>query len=291
MNQIAQHSLAMDTVYDISRDYIDDYRPQIGETLWSVLNGYIRSRHLPGLANCGDLFDPHSNGREVRRHLAQVSAFFKKNVIFSDPEVCERAASEAFDQAEVVCRITNRRVTHYYKHPDRLDPELQVAIGLMERFITRVLGDYDGFFEDLPRRIRITPGASATRSRRRALPFMKVTAKPECTPRAVPYIRALYSYFGYGEPRCKTSLWNRVEAVPKNWKTYRTIACEPTHNVPLQLAFDDYVKSRLRRVGINLTDQSLNQELARIGSIDGSLCTIDLSAASDTLALDRKSVV
>jgi hypothetical protein len=75
-----------------------------------------------------------------------------------------------------------------------------------------------------------------------------------------------------------------VEFVPKNWKTHRTIACEPEGNVPLQLAFDDYAKEILRKWGINLSDQSLNQDLAREGSISGEYATIDLKSASDSVA-------
>jgi hypothetical protein len=64
----------------------------------------------------------------------------------------------------------------------------------------------------------------------------------------------------------------------------RTIACEADGNMCLQLAFDSYAKSRLRRKGLNLSDQTRNQELARDGSIDGKLATVDMSMASDTLA-------
>lgn len=286
MNQVNSFTEAQQVVFEISRHYLSDYSPSLSLGLTEVLNGYIRSRNLRGLANCVDLFDPQSMKIDDRRHLSQISAFFKKNKIFSEDAPCKAAALVTFNKAEEVCRITNKRLTFYYEHPDRLDPVISKQLGLMERFIHRVLGDYDSFLEALPHRIRVTPGATATRSRRKSLPFMKVTMKPECTPRALPYIEALYSYYGYKKPRPRLSLWNRVEAVPKNWKTHRTIACEPTHNVPLQLAFDDHIKARLRRNGVNLLDQSLNQELARQGSIDGSFATIDLSSASDTLALN-----
>jgi hypothetical protein len=47
------------------------------------------------------------------------------------------------------------------------------------------------------------------------------------------------------------------------------------------------LEDRLRkRFGINLLDQqSKNRELAKLGSIDGSLATIDLSSASDSISL------
>jgi hypothetical protein len=79
--------------------------------------------------------------------------------------------------------------------------------------------------------------------------------------------------------------WNRVEVVPKSWKTHRTIACEPAGNVPFQLAFDEYAKGCLRdKRGIDLSSQIENQRHAKEGSITGRLATIDLSMASDTLS-------
>lgn len=47
-----------------------------------------------------------------------------------------------------------------------------------------------------------------------------------------------------------------------------------------------WISRRLRSFGIDLTNQALNQELARKGSIDGSLATLDLSNASDTIATE-----
>jgi hypothetical protein len=167
-----------------------------------------------------------------------------------------------------------------------LPPAMGERIQRMQQFIARVLGDYDVFIGDLPRLVRLTSGASATRSRRQSLPFMKLSRVVDCTNRCAPYVRALYRFYGYKAPRIEPTVCNRVEYVPKNWKTHRTIACEPTGNLPFQLAFDTWVKRHLKKFGIDLADQSRNQELARIGSEDGTLCTVDLSAASDTVSVN-----
>lgn len=75
-----------------------------------------------------------------------------------------------------------------------------------------------------------------------------------------------------------------VTTVPKNAKTDRTIGIEPTGNVFLQLAVGSHLKERLRRFGINLYDQSINQKLAKLGSRKGFLATVDMKSASDTIA-------
>lgn len=72
--------------------------------------------------------------------------------------------------------------------------------------------------------------------------------------------------------------------VPKSAKTDRAIVVEPWLNSIVQLGVGDYIAKRLRRVGIDIRDQTRNQNLAREGSITGALATLDLSSASDTIA-------
>jgi hypothetical protein len=81
---------------------------------------------------------------------------------------------------------------------------------------------------------------------------------------------------------------NRITTVPKDSRKDRPIAVEPGLNMMLQLGVDGFVRSRLKRWGINLDDQTKNQALAQLGSIDPSWvspCTIDLRSASDTISL------
>jgi hypothetical protein len=77
----------------------------------------------------------------------------------------------------------------------------------------------------------------------------------------------------------------RIDFVRKTAKTDRTIAVEPMLNGMVQLAIGDHISALLRSVGVDLRDQTLNQRLAREGSITGALATLDLSSASDTVAI------
>ncbi len=89
--------------------------------------------------------------------------------------------------------------------------------------------------------------------------------------------------FGDSEPRSS----NRLTFVPKNDKISRTICVEPTLNTYFQLGLASILERRLReRYGISLHDQpDKNRELARLGSLNGSLSTIDLESASDSISL------
>lgn len=81
---------------------------------------------------------------------------------------------------------------------------------------------------------------------------------------------------------------NKIAFVPKTALTDRVIAVEPLLNGYLQKGVDDFIRNRLKRIGINLQDQSLNQEMARLGSLDDSpegFVTIDLSSASDSISI------
>lgn len=79
---------------------------------------------------------------------------------------------------------------------------------------------------------------------------------------------------------------NTLITVPKNAKTDRVICYEPHLNIRLQLAVGDYIRRALRRTGVDLSDQTINQARARIGSITGGLSTIDLKSASDMLCTE-----
>jgi len=76
---------------------------------------------------------------------------------------------------------------------------------------------------------------------------------------------------------------NVMTVVPKNAKTDRVICYEPHCNIRLQLSVGAFMKSRLKRHGIDLTDQSVNQRRAEFASKHGTLATLDLSSASDTV--------
>lgn len=80
---------------------------------------------------------------------------------------------------------------------------------------------------------------------------------------------------------------SRVLAVPKDARKPRLIAAEPIAHMWGQQNLRRYLEENIARlVGdfINFKSQSLSQEMARRGSVDGSLATVDLSSASDRLS-------
>lgn len=73
---------------------------------------------------------------------------------------------------------------------------------------------------------------------------------------------------------------DKVTYVPKNATEERVIVPQQAGNVCLQSALGQHIRSRLKLTGIDLTDQTRNQALARVGSVSNSLATLDLKNAS-----------
>lgn len=80
---------------------------------------------------------------------------------------------------------------------------------------------------------------------------------------------------------------SKLTTVPKNEDTERTIAIEPSGNMCLQLAAGMYLEGALRRIGLDIRNQQQkNIAMAKRGSEDGSVATLDLKSASDMISID-----
>lgn len=248
--------------------------------------GLMRSRNIKGLCELGNVDWASVTCPNEARVLLQLAAFLKKNETLEDNVFTRQAAIESFNRADKRCRIVNRRLDHYYVHRDRIDPGLSLLIDRAAEFIQRCLGDVQEYKRSIPELLRVTSGASASSPKSKSIPFLKLTRRIDCSTRTRKYIESVAEVFGYSKSIFRNRDTNRVEFVPKSYKTKRTIACEPAGNLPFQLTLDSYIKRKLRRFGINLHSQALNQRLAIEGSINNSYCTIDLEAASDSVALN-----
>lgn len=76
---------------------------------------------------------------------------------------------------------------------------------------------------------------------------------------------------------------NVLFTVPKTSEIDRCACKEPDLNMYCQKAVGDELRRRLKRVGIDLNDQTVNQRRSRLGSLTGELATVDLSSASDSV--------
>ena len=133
-------------------------------------------------------------------------------------------------------------------------------------------------------------GATTTRTRTSSHPALKYLGKAELTSEARKWFdlvleeSPLWTQFSDLLSISET-LGNHMFTVPKSTTIDRVACKEPDLNMYLQKGVGNYIRRRLRYVGINLNDQSVNRNLAREGSITGALATIDLSSASDSVSI------
>lgn len=135
-------------------------------------------------------------------------------------------------------------------------------------------------------------GASTSRSRTSSHPAGKYTGEAHATQSALELFvdtvadeLPLWINAQHG-PLIKVVSGNVLFTVPKKTDIDRVACKEPDLNMFLQKGIGSHFRGCLRRIGINLNDQSINRSLARVGSIDGSLATLDLSSASDSVSTE-----
>jgi hypothetical protein len=202
-------------------------------------------------------------------------------------------AVKRFWLSESDCERTNARLKQTAGGYQSLD--VMPYIDRARVIISKMLGSFN--WQDLLPHGRFGPGVTSSAKGVRLHASIKFGAKPEVTPAFArtgsKLIACLPSWAcliaGVDYPAWVTPLpcvvpGNRVTFVPKDAKTDRGIAVEPTVNIYFQLAMGHLLREKLRFAGLDLNTQEVNQRLAALGSIDDSLSTIDLERASDTLS-------
>jgi hypothetical protein len=229
-----------------------------------------------------------------------IKSFVSKSKFLKTGIDLEAVALQSFIASEEQCLLTNRRIDGL----DSEEPEKDIfrrnaLIFGVARKISKLLGPFSygkvhqgGF----------GPGATSDIRRRQAYLDTKMTTLPlSVTSDARRFAEAVLDddlhwksvLLGVPPNDCTGSVCfldscfkeypTRYHAVPKSAKTHRTIMVENTMNAWLQKGVGAYIRRRLRLVGVDLNDQTRNQELARLAYSEG-LSTIDLKAASDTVA-------
>lgn len=217
---------------------------------------------------------------------AQATAFLRKYEPL--PTTVDRAkvALSTFYECERECYRSNERLSPYLEggsHPSVSGGVLSILLKA-RKTVASILGPCPTLLEG-----RFGPGATfGDKGVSSTLPD-KMSSSPTLTHAAWPF---LFQWTGtlWAKALCdvgkapKTVPGNRFTTVPKDCTKNRGIAVEPSINVFYQLAYGKVIRSRLSRWGINLNEgQDIHRNLAMASSLDGSLATLDLSNASDTI--------
>jgi len=228
-------------------------------------------------------------------HIRQALGFFTKLEDLDIGVDKESVARRKFYESEVSCLRTNQILNAYSRGDFSFPRDVQSVISRAARKIEQVLGPVPSLSE---LELLFGPGATTSVQKRNACARTKLSAVPSCSENMLPLVPALLAETPHYAALHSTSedeeTWStpvelhpgKIAFVPKNAKTYRTVMTEPTLNALAQAGFGRVITARLRRVGIDLEDQTLNQRLALEGSLTGALATLDLSSASDSISTE-----
>lgn len=194
-------------------------------------------------------------------------------------------AVDAFWACEAQNKVTNDRLDRFIREQGPFEPSdlrLLDFINLWKKKVKFVLGPLPDSLTP-----RFSPGATVSDKGRKITIPHKMSQAPTLYPETLclwPFLKD--TAWGRANREAPTLIRaNYFFSVLKNAIRNRGCCKEASGAVTLQLNVGGCLRSRLKRVGIDLDQgQDVHRELARKGSLDSSLATIDLSNASDTVA-------
>jgi hypothetical protein len=201
----------------------------------------------------------------------------------------DEVALKTFFQMEERCKQTNSRFRHLSSDPVYNSGPIAWLLNATTQTIESVLGDYEPeeFFDSA----NWGPGVTNQIKGEFASATNKFQSETGITRDLYAFISPFLGEYPLWQVHLGTlpewptfEVGNVIITVPKDAKTNRTIAVEPGFNLWFQKAIGLMIRRRLRRRGIDLNEQSGNQRLAKEGSIDNSLATVDFSSASDSIS-------
>lgn len=253
------------------------------------IHALITTRNIRGLIDF-ELGYENCNPSDAY-HLRQCLALYQKRAdIVLDGVDKRQVAVTKFRDSEQLCKETNAIFRLIASGGFCFPPDVNGVLHTAQRKIATILGDLPAVSE---LKLRFGPGATTQITKRYASARNKLSQRYTCSKDFIPLLEGVLDemqgwVFCEEDPDSAHApvdiVSGRLAFVPKNAKTDRGIVVEPMLNSMYQLGLGDHMSRRLKRFGVDLTDQTKNQRLAQEGSLTGELATLDLSSASDTVA-------
>lgn len=294
-------------VWDLASAFFQDNSGNLPPDLAKKFHGAIRARDLLAVRKVISEYESPQLYSDSLTYAtsAQLFAFFVKcRFTTNGGDTARREkALEKFYASERMCRTATERLRFYGNEPHREDPCMNVLLQRARSKVDDVLGSVERALECTLNSGRFGPGMTVCSiDSFRTTAYYKIgqpnwTVTAECQPYFSYYCAHVPTWveqFGKVDfdRKAVSFEWDVVKScrltfVPKDERSFRTIAIEPAGNVFMQLGLHDYIARRLKMVaGIDISDQSRNQRQASQGSKHGwgRYSTIDLSSASDCVS-------
>lgn len=190
-------------------------------------------------------------------------------------------ALKSWIKAEEDCYLTNMRFTL-----EEFTKDERMRLFAMKKFIQRVLGPCPSI-TDVCENARFGPGASTSIRASFSSIFEKIDRTVTTGAPAFKIAERFAQKYGnvfQNKPDVSDEK-NLLTFVPKTALVGRPVQVPEDYPVLLQLGLASLLRNRLKKWGLDLDTQAdRNGEFARLGSIDQSFATTDLTSASDTIS-------
>lgn len=185
-------------------------------------------------------------------------------------------AVDSFYESEQRCKLTNERL-----FADQGNPVLWEV----RRQVQKILGPLTAeALASIEENFGFGPGATTGVTGKGSVLSDKYDEEIHLTSNLLPFYRAILGDRWWEVRKHPTLVdGNKFTTVPKTSLIDRGICIEPTLNIYVQKGIGAYIRKRLKRFGFDLDTQAHNRDLAKRAYAE-KLATIDLAAASDTIA-------
>jgi hypothetical protein len=223
----------------------------------------------------------------------QACDFARKYPFTLSGESPEQRAFQSFQECEDACEQANKRIRTIQQYPAFFGEEIGEWLRLAKGEIADILGDFCP--NEWMREMKFGPGTSAGVDGTSI--FDKFAATPSVTEELLPlavaclqecpvWVEAI-AFNEEADNLLDVLLMpgEKYNQVPKDAVKHRNIGIQPLFNGWMQLGLGRMIRRRLMKAGVDLDNgQDHNRALARLASINGKLCSVDLSNASDSIA-------
>lgn len=294
MDQVYHPDAALKKTLAFASDYFEMLDTPVSLMCWLLINVYDDIPHLVNKEISADDYLDYDHVR-FKKDFQAVSLLRKCDGLVNKDELLLPTMKKVL-AAESMCFETNQRVFSWLSN--KQDNPFRDYFHVMKMKIAEVLADFSPNADDC----MFGPGASSTCKGVHTHVAYKLSSFPDapqnCEDLVSSYLTSLHYADGYdalGEsgPFCNWPKEYKLPlkavckftTVPKDCRGLRPIAVEPHALMPLQKMYGAAIRRCLLNNGVQLeTSGQLNGRRARVGSLDGSLATIDFSSASDTIA-------
>lgn len=222
-----------------------------------------------------------ANSDLFMRDYAAISFLRKYEGFDIGIDTAEQAAL-AWIQAEIQCKAFNDRV----RNDDFLLRDKRLFYQV-RKVIQRILGACPSI-SSIRENLRMGPGSTTSTPSKFCSSLDKLESKLEVSPQCYSLARALFTpenLFGFDPDEFVVITSSKWSSVKKTALTDRPIEIPIIVDSMVQLALGSLIRGRLKRFGLDLDKQAeINGLLAKFGSLKGTLATLDLKSASDTIS-------